>query len=171
MRHQLVRLLGRGVKTDRVVDVLILGERQDVICAIDARARRVDEVRDLRVAAALEDVAERRQVVGDVGLGIDERIAHAGLRGEMDDAREAAVREQLRRRARVGQVEAFEPESRQPFEARDARLLQRDVVIGIEIVDARDGVRPRRSRRSATCIPMNPAAPVTSTRRRPGALI
>ena len=138
MRHQLVCLLGRGVKTDRVVDVLIFGEGQDVVCAIHAGAGRVDEVRDLTVAAALEDVAERRQVVGDVGLGVDQRIAHAGLRREMDDATEAAGFEKLSRRARVGKVETFEPEFRQPLKAGDPRLFQLDVVIGIEIVDARD---------------------------------
>ena len=50
-----------------------------------------------------------------------------------------------------------------PGERRDARLLQRHVVVRIEIVDARTGT-PCVEQRAAVCMPMKPAAPVTSTR-------
>ncbi len=63
VRHQLVRLLRRRVQAHRMVDALVLGERQRVVGAVDARARRVDEMRDARVAAAFEHVAERDEVV------------------------------------------------------------------------------------------------------------
>ena len=58
VRHQLVGLLGRGVQAHRMIDALVLRKRQRVVGAVDARARRIDEVRDAGVPAALEHVAE-----------------------------------------------------------------------------------------------------------------
>ena len=94
-----------------MVDVLLFRERQLVIGAVHARARRIDEVRDLRVAAAFDDVAERRQVVGEIRAGIDERMADAGLRRQMDHLPEPAVREKVGRRFRIGEVHSRKPES------------------------------------------------------------
>ena len=44
---------------------------------------------DAVVAAALEDVHEADEVAVDVGVRVLERVAHAGLRGEVDDAPQA----------------------------------------------------------------------------------
>ena len=49
-----------------MVDALVLGERQRVIRAVHRRARRIDEMRDPRVPAAFEHVAERVDVVAQV---------------------------------------------------------------------------------------------------------
>ena len=92
-------------------------------------------------------------------------MAHARLRREMDDLGESAVAEERRRSGSVGQVDAREAELRMRREPREPRLLQRDVVVRVEIVDARHRARRRRAARAATCMPMKPAAPVTSTRR------
>ena len=54
------------------------------------------------VAATLDDVPEGRQVVGKVRAGIDERVANAGLRREMDHLPERAVGEKARRRSGIG---------------------------------------------------------------------
>ena len=98
------------------------------------------------MAATLDDVAERRQVVGEIRGGIDERVAHAGLRSEMDHLPERAVRKKTRGRVGIGQVHANEPEGRMAGELREPRFLQADVVIGIEVVDAGDAPSPREQR-------------------------
>ena len=43
-------------------------------------------MRDARVATALDHVTERRQVVPEIRLRIDERVTHARLRGQVNDA-------------------------------------------------------------------------------------
>ena len=100
-----------------MVDRLVLGERQRVVGAVHRRARRVDQVRDARVAAAFEHVAEGVDVGAQVRGGIDERVAHARLRGKVDDAVEAPVAEQPRGRVALGEVEPLEREARAAREA------------------------------------------------------
>ena len=83
-----------------MVDILVLGERQLMVRAVYAGARRVDEMRDLRVATSLDDVAERGQIVGEVRSGIDERITNARLRRQVNDLPERTVAKQAARRNR-----------------------------------------------------------------------
>jgi hypothetical protein len=53
-----------------MVDVLVLGERHRVVGAVHARARRVDEVRDARVPAAFDHVAEGRELLAKYAPGL-----------------------------------------------------------------------------------------------------
>src|SRR5215471_1291819 len=92
---------------------------------------------DPRLPATFDHVAERDQVVPDVGVRVDERIAHARLRGKINCVRERVIAEQALGCLRVCEVDAFETKARTSYEARDARLLERDVVIRIEVVDAK----------------------------------
>ena len=96
-------------------------------------------MRDARVAAAFDHVTERRQVVPEIRARIDERVTHARLRGEMNHVRERVVTEELVRRLRIGEVDALEPKALAPGQPGEARFLQRDVVVRIEIVDTQHG--------------------------------
>src|SRR5215210_1460122 len=96
MRHQLVRLLGGRVQAYRMVGVVVHAERQLSIRTVHARRACVYQMPAAMVPACLQYVEESGDVAFDVGVGILERIAHTGLRGEMDHAVEALVREQLR---------------------------------------------------------------------------
>ena len=80
-------------------------------------------------------MTERRQVVGEVGAGIDERVADTGLRRKVDDLPEGAVAEQARCCPGVGEIGADEPEPRLAHEPREPRLLEGYVVIRVEVVD------------------------------------
>ena len=132
-----------------MVDGLVLGERQHVIRAVDRRRRRIDEVRDAACRQPSSTWPNAIDVVAQVGVRIDERIAHARLRGEVHDRREGPPREQCAAHAaRVGEIDALEREARIGRERRDARLLQRDVVVRIEIVDAVDVARRHRAVRA-----------------------
>ena len=69
--------------------------------------------------------------------GIDQRIAHAGLRRQVHDVAEALLLEKRRSRRRIRQIErdAAYPAAAQ---ARRARALERDIVVRVEVVDADD---------------------------------
>ena len=88
--------------------------------------------------AAFEHVPEGVDVVAQIGAGVDQRVAHARLRGKMHDMAEAALAEQRCRRGGIGQVDTAKRETREVCERGDARFLQRHVVVRLEIVDADD---------------------------------
>ena len=79
--------------------------------------------------------------------GLIKGKANSRLRGEMHDAREAPIAEQPRGRVRIGQVELLEREPVPAGKLREARLLEGDVVVGVEVVDADHRVAAREQRR------------------------
>jgi hypothetical protein len=58
------------------------------------------------MAAAFEDVDEADQVAVDIGMRVLQRVAHAGLRREIDHALRAFCREKRGDAGAVGDVEA-----------------------------------------------------------------
>jgi hypothetical protein len=56
----------------------------------------------------------------------------------MDDVRAAGVQKEPGRCRRIREIRALETETRMPGQARETRLLQCDLVIRIEAVDADD---------------------------------
>ena len=91
------------------------------------------------VAAAFQDIEKSRQIGVQIGMGIFQRIAHAGLGGEMNHAMKTAAGEQILRRRAVGEVEPMEGETPVLRERLETRLLQRRVIVVIEAVDAGHG--------------------------------
>ncbi len=82
-----------------------------------------------------------RHIGLDIGVRIDQRIAHPRLGGEMEDPLDALVGiGEFLHGAAIGDVEALEGEIPETLEQREARLLQPDVVIVVEVVDADDRV-------------------------------
>ena len=114
----------------------------------------------------LEHVEVADQVGLDIGARVLDRIAHAGLRAEMDDAvellaRRAPPRAPRRRRNRPGWNAKRLALSASIAASRS--LLQRRPIIIVEVVDADHPVAARQQAADSS-EPMNPAAPVTSTR-------
>jgi hypothetical protein len=112
MRHQLVGLLGRGVEADRVIDVVMLRKGHALVAAVDAGTAGIQEMLDAVVAAAFENIDETDHVAVDVGMRILQRVAHAGLGGEIDHALRALDGEQIGDAGPVGDVESRNPEAR-----------------------------------------------------------
>ena len=78
----------------------------------------------------------------DVGVRVDQRVAHAGLRGEVDDAIEAfsAAKSAIDGRA-VGDVELARSESPRASSSCVSRAsLSVDVVVVVQVVEPDDGV-------------------------------
>ena len=96
--------------------------------------------------AALEHVEEADEVGIDVGVRVLERVAHAGLRREMDHPLRP-VSANSSRRPRVGEVDLREAEAGAAPSRGEPRLLQREVVVVVEVVDADDRQPSASSRR------------------------
>ncbi len=76
-----------------------------------------------RMPACFEHIAEADQVGLHVVAGLLYGVAHPCLRGQVDDAVETAVRDQLRQPPPVAQVQAFEPEAVPSLEKLQSRPL------------------------------------------------
>ena len=94
------------------------------------------------MAAAFQHVEEAGEIGIEIGVGILQRVAHAGLGGEMHHRPEAAAGEELFGGGAIGQIEAMKGEAVELPESRQPSLLERRIVIGIEAVDPDD--RPAR---------------------------
>ena len=88
------------------------------------------------VAAAFEDVQEALDIGVDVGVRIFNRVAHAGLRGEIDDAVEAFFSKECLHGFAVRDIGFDKTKTIAAFEAGQAGVLEAHVVIGVHVVEA-----------------------------------
>src|SRR5579864_2289557 len=89
--------------------------------------------------AALEHVEKTLQIGVDVTLRMLDRVAHAGLGGEMHDLCKAMPRKQRRHRLAIREIGLDKGETALVAEQRKARLFQRWIVIAVEIVEPDHG--------------------------------
>lgn len=106
-------------------------------------------MRDRAVARQLENIDVPRNVRMNIGSGIFERIADAGLCAEMDDPVDPVAGKRIRECAGIAKIDIDKGErlSMVGVEVRDARMFELDGVIGREIVDADDGFAPTEQSR------------------------
>src|SRR5262249_5404127 len=133
--HQLVCLLGGAVETQGMVDIVRNAERPAAVGAVDRGRGGINEMPAFGVPAPLKHVEEARDISVDIGVRIDQGMAHAGLRGEMHDGRKAMRSKQVGDRLSVRDVDPRKRELRERLELLDAGLLQVRIVISIEVVD------------------------------------
>ena len=98
---------------------------------------------------AMPEMLQHVEVPGEVRLGIDMRVgdrgAHAGLRREVDDDVERVIVERRAERIAVGDLGLAKGEAGRRFsEVAKPRLLERDIVVVVEVVDPKDVVATRR---------------------------
>ncbi len=143
MRHQLVRLLGRGVQADGVIGVVVLAEGQLAIGAVDAGAAREDEMLAGLVPAAFQNVQEAGHIAVDIGVRVRKRVAHARLRGQMHDAGKRVLAGTTAARQAASAISSrWNAKLRVRAKLLQARLLQRWIVVAVEVVDS-DDLMPR----------------------------
>jgi hypothetical protein len=110
MGKELVALLCGCIEGYGVIHAVIGREGHLLVATVDTRGRSVDEVlnaliltrgrslgssgRGLRVAAGLEDIVEANHVGLDIGIGILDAIAHAGLSGQIHNDIEVILGEE-----------------------------------------------------------------------------
>uniref|UniRef100_A0ACD6ADL9 Uncharacterized protein n=1 Tax=Avena sativa TaxID=4498 RepID=A0ACD6ADL9_AVESA len=149
VRDGLAGLLGSRVQRGRPVRAVVLGEGRVGVEPVHG-GRGGPHDRRLRVGVpggGLEDADEAGDVGVHVRLRRPHRVAHAGLRGEVQDVREGDRREEPLEQGGVVDVgaEHHHPARReQPL----PRALEGRVVVGVEVVKAEHAVaaRPERQR-------------------------
>ena len=123
-----------------MIDVVALGEGHARVAAVNARTRGVDQMLNRVLAAAFEDVHEADQIAVDVGVGVQQRVAHTGVGGQVDHPLETFAGKQRSHRRPVGDVPLDEAEIALPCEAGQAGALEANVVLIVKVVDADDRV-------------------------------
>ena len=92
------------------------------------------------MTTAFEDVGEAGKIGVDIGLRLDQRVAHAGLRGQMNHIGKAMLGEQRGDRVPIGDIALDETKSVVRGEHRAARVFQTGIVVGVQIVEIDDTV-------------------------------
>ena len=128
-----------------MVDPVLDPERERFIAAIDRRRAGIDEMTDLPGPRQLEHVDLPHEVGADIGLRIDERIANPGLGTQVDDPVETPAGGEIRKRLFVAEIDLFEAEAIavRAGQRGDPCLLQRRIVIIVDVVDAGDFLAAR----------------------------
>ena len=83
--HQFIGLLGGRVIADGVIHGIAFSKRHLGIAAIDAGAAGIDQMSDLVLAAALQDIAKAQQIGVGVIVGLVNGVAHTGLSSEVQN--------------------------------------------------------------------------------------
>ncbi len=91
------------------------------------------------VPASFQHVDETREIGVDIGMRMVDRIAHAGLCREMHHFGKTMPGKQAFRRRAVGEIDPLERKAALPTQDVEPRLLQRRVVIVVEIVETDHG--------------------------------
>jgi hypothetical protein len=157
-RDQLVGALGGGVQADRLIDRIVDRERLLLVAPVDAGGRGVHEVLDAAVLArGLEQVDEADQVAVDVRARIFERVTHAGLRGQVDDAARPVAGEQRVQCGRVRQIGLHLGEALAGAQAHHPVALELRIVVVVEIVEPDHGLAAGEQR-GAHRLPDEPGA-------------
>ena len=86
--------------------------------------------------AAFQDIEEADEIGVRIGMRVDQRMPHPGLRREMDHQREAMRGEQSCGSSAIRQIQPHEFEILGACQLPQPRFLQRRIVIRREVVDA-----------------------------------
>ena len=98
-----------------------------------------------QLAAGLEQNHVAFDVAAQIGVGIDQRIAHPGLGRQVNDPVDVGMRvEQRPDRVPVGDIEAPKGEPVPALQKVQPRLLERHVVVVVEVVDPDHPFAPRQ---------------------------
>ena len=119
-----------------MVHRVALGERQLRVASVHAGAAGKHQVLHLLCAAALQDVAEAQEIGVGVIVGLVDGVAHAGLCRQMQHPMGTHPRKQRMHGVAVGDIDLLESEVALTAQAVQARVLQADVIVGIEVIDA-----------------------------------
>jgi hypothetical protein len=112
--------------------------------AIDGRRARIDEMLQARQGARqFQHHRLAHHIGGDIGEGVFQAVAHAGLCRQMHDCGDITGR-QRQYRILVGDIGLMKRESLFGCKPGKPRFFQADIVIGVEIVDAQDAVAARQ---------------------------
>ena len=92
------------------------------------------------VTTAFEDVGKAGEIGVDIGLRLDQRVAHAGLRGQMNHMGKRCSANSAATACRSAISPSMKRKPSCRGEHRAARLFQTGIVVGVQIVETDDTV-------------------------------
>src|SRR6185437_62977 len=107
-------------------------------CAINRAARGVNKMLDSVMATSLQNCKGAGHITGDITERLGQGISHSGLCSQVDDPLEPATREQICNTGLVCKVKLCKLEVIVTLKSFQSSVLQRYVVIIIEIVKTYD---------------------------------
>ena|SRR5207302_8885178 len=110
--HELIGFLRGGIETNWMIHVVAYAEWHSGVRTIYTGTAGIHQVLYAVMAAAFQYIQKTHDIAVDIGMGVHQRIAHASLRGEVDNALEAPVAEQIFHAESVGHVKLDEVEIR-----------------------------------------------------------
>ncbi len=151
MGHEFIALFRSRVEADGVVHVVAGPEGHGFVQAVDGGAGGKDQVFDVSMTVAFEDVEGSRDVRVNIGMGVEQAVPDVGLGSEVDDAVEFFLLEESGYGFAVGDVEpdegvvfvfgalyGFRPFHFGGIDAAffEPAVFQVDVVIVVDVVNA-----------------------------------
>ena len=146
MRHQLIGLLRCRIQGDRIIHLILRGERHLPVGSIDRGGRGIDKVLHAvaavtGMAAGLQNVVEADEVGLDVGIRICNGIPDPCLRGKIYHKLRLLLSKQLLHRLCVRNVPAnkFPPALillRRSADLRQSPVLDGRIIIVVQIIDS-----------------------------------
>lgn len=94
-----------------MIHVVAGGEGNFGVGSVDGTGGGEDQVLDLTVTTAFEEVDEACEVAIDVGVGVLDGVADSGLGGEIDDAIEGVALEKLSEGGAIAEIEKLKLKS------------------------------------------------------------
>ncbi len=124
--QQLIRLLGRGVHRQRMIDSVFDPKREALVAPVDGGGGGIDEVPDLGVPRQLEHVAVPDEIGLNVSFRVLDAIPDARLGSEVNDGVEAVRVGQSLQRLSIREIHSLELETIAVLVLKvvEARLLQ-----------------------------------------------
>ncbi len=83
MSKKLIAFLSSGIKTHRVVYIIISAERNLYVAAVDTAAARINQMLHRMVTTSFKDVVKANDVALYIGIGVLNAIAYARLGSEI----------------------------------------------------------------------------------------
>ena len=139
MCHQLVGFLGGRVVADGMVYCIAFGKRHPGIAAIDAGAAGIDQMLDLVLAAALQDVSKPQQIGVRVIVGLVDGIAHTCLGRQMQHFAWNCFGKQLGHALAVSHIQFHKAEVGMRTQLLQTGVFECHIVVAVEVVDTDDG--------------------------------
>ena len=144
VRHELVGLLGGCIEADRAVNLVVLRVRDLGVEPVHGARRGEHQMLYGVESAGLEDIEESHEIALEICVRVGDGIPDARLGGKVDDRVESLGVKQRIKLLFVGDVHLYEALALPRAELLYAALLEPDVIVVVEIVDAYGLVSPGR---------------------------
>ena len=97
---------------------------------------------DAMAAAAFQNVGKAHYIAVDISPWVLQRVAHAGLSGEIDHGVKAVLFKKRFQSREITQVCSGEGEASPVFDLRQPGQFQVDVVVVVQVVQPDDAISP-----------------------------